>query len=461
MKFFNWLSGNKTPSDTASEELPESGQSAKMESLNTNYHPTIRYGLWVLIVGFGGFLIWAAMAPLDAGVPSQGTVIAETKRKIVQHATGGVVEEILVREGDMVKANQSLIRLNDKQIKAQLASVRSQYLTNMAVEARLLAERAGKGRIDFPPELLSEKNDIRAIEAVAVQAALFKNRQAALQGEIAILREGIAGLKEQVKGLEAQLEAKKLQMGLLRDQVASLQDLTKSGHYPRNRLMDTERALADVTGQYGDTLATLARTRNQITELSLRILQRQQEFLRDVEEALTDVQKEGGALREHLIAAEDDLNRADIKAPADGMVVGLQFQTVGGVITPGIRIMDIAPLDEPLIIETRVPPHLIDKVHAGLKADVRFSAFQQADTPIVEGNVTTVSADLVPDQNPEVPPSYLVQVQVTPDGLKELGRHQIRTGMPVEVIIKTGERTLLSYLTKPFLTRISAAFKEQ
>lgn len=432
-----------------------------IDTPDDNYRPVMRFGLWALAIGFGGFLFWAGFAPLDRGVPAPGTVIAEGNRKTIQHLSGGVVETILVREGEIVRAGQPLLRLNAKAAQAQFATVRSQFVTSAAAEARLLAERAGQAAIRFPEELLAERGAPEAREAMASQNLLFKRRRDALEGETAIMRESIAGLKQQIAGLEAQSAAKQTQLELLREQALSLRDLTRDGYYPRNRLMDVERALAEVNGEVGELITALARARNQIAELNLRIMQRRQEFQREVETELSQVQRDTAALRERLVAVRDELARIEIQAPVDGMVVGLRAHTVGGVIAPGAPIMDIAPLNEPLIIEARVPPHMIDRVHADLPARVMFPAFNTATTPTVEGRVRTISADLVSDPNPQLPPTYLAQIEVTAEGMQELGNRLVRTGMPAEVIITTGERTLLSYLLKPLVSRVAVSLKEE
>lgn len=432
-----------------------------VDTPDENYRPTMRFGLWALAIGFGGFLLWAGLAPLDEGVPAPGTVIAEGNRKTIQHLSGGVVEAILVREGELVRAGQPLVRLNAKMAQSQHATARAQFVVSAASEARLHAERAGQASIRFPQELLADQDVPEFKEAMASQILLFNSRRDALQGESAILRESIAGLKQQIVGLEAQSAAKKTQMDLLREQAVSLRDLTRDGFYPRNRLLEIERSLAQVIGEHSDILATLARARNQIAEQNLRILQRRQEFQRDVETELAQVQRDTGALRERLTAVSDELQRIEIQAPVDGMVVGLRVHTQGGVIAPGATIMDIAPLNEPLIIEARVPPHMIDRVHANLTVTVMFPAFNASITPTVEGRVRTISADLVPDPNPQFPPAYLAQIEITPEGMKMLGDQVIRTGMPADVVITTGERTLLGYLLKPLTGRIAVSFKEQ
>ncbi|MDY0012904.1 MAG: HlyD family type I secretion periplasmic adaptor subunit [Rhodocyclaceae bacterium] len=430
-------------------------------SLETDDQGFRRLGRWLIFGGFGGFFLWAALAPLDQGVATQGVVITDSKRKTIQHQTGGVVEEIRVREGDTVKAGQVLLRLNPKPAQAQFASVYAQILTARALESRLLAERRGEASVTFPAEIQKERGDPSVAEAMEIQSRVFLKRKAALEGQVAILGENIAQREAYLTGLESQRQAKRSQLEILKSQAESLRALAAEGYYPRNRLQDLERALSEISGSHEETVATIARTQREISEYRLRITQVRQEFARDVESQLQEVQRDVNGLTERLVAAQDELDRVEIKAPVDGMVMGLQTHTIGGVIAAGGRIMDLAPAGESLAVEAKVPPHLIDGVRKGLRADVRFVAFNQSTTPVVHGTIASISADLVPDANPQSPPSYLARVEVTPEGLRDLGTNEIRTGMPVDVIIKTGERTFLGYLAKPFLNRVAAALNER
>lgn len=454
MKLLGMREGKGAP-DVAGRAL------APVPTVNTDDRGVRRLGFWLVLVGVGGFMLWASLAPLDQGVATQGVVITDSKRKTLQHQSGGVVEEILVREGNMVKAGQVLIRMNPRVSQAQFASVNAQLLSARALEARLLAERTGAATITFPEELLKDRLDPAVAEAMDLQARIFAKRRAAVSGQVAILGESIAQREAYLTGLESQRQAKVAQIKILTSQAEALGGLAADGYYPRNRFQDLERALSEASGTRDEIVATAVRTRSEIAEYKLRVNQVRQEFSRDVETQLQDVQRDINALADRLLAARDELARMEIKAPVDGMVVGLQIHTVGGVITPGARIMDLAPEGEPLAVEARIPPHLIDGVRKGLHADIRFVAFNQSTTPVVHGTIASISSDLVPDVNPQIPSSYLARVEVTPDGMKDLGGNEVRTGMPVDVIIKTGERTLLGYLVKPFLNRVAAALNER
>jgi membrane fusion protein, protease secretion system len=236
--------------------------------------------------------------------------------------------------------------------------------------------------------------------------------------------------------------------------------LAKEGYFPRNRWFDEERIAAELTGAVGELTANISRTQGGIGELEIRKMQRRREFMRDVEAQLADVQRDALVAGERMRAASEELARTEIRAPADGMVIGLAAHTVGGVIAPGSRIMDVVPLDSALTLDVHVEPGLIDKVHAGLPADIRIHAFLDNPNLMLDGRVLSVSADLMTPDQPNMPPYYLARVAITPEGMKELGNHQLQPGMQVNVVVKTGERTLLKYLLKPLVQRVSASLTE-
>lgn len=420
-----------------------------------------RLGWLIVLLGVGGFLLWASFAPLDKGVPVTGTVTVSSNRKAVQHPTGGLVEDILVKEGDQVKAGQVLVRMNDVQTKSAAEMTRVQYFTARAAEARLIAERDGKKAVTFPPELEGEKNnDPRVAANIGLQSQLFMSRQSAIQNELGALEESIAGLKAQVRGLEESRETQKVQQKILKDQLDDLRELAKEGYVARNRVFDLERTYAQVNGSIAETIGNIGRAQRQISELSLRRIQRQQEYQKEVRAQLAEVQKEADALENRLKSQDFDLANAQVRAPVDGTVVALNVFTKGGVVSPGFRMMDIVPSDDPLVVEGQVPVNLIDKVHKDLQVELIFAAFNQNETPHIPGVVTNVSADRLVDEKSGVP-FYKVQVQVTPEGKKLLKNHQVRPGMPVEVFVKTGERTMMSYLLKPLFDRAKVSLGEE
>lgn len=432
-----------------------------LKDVNVDATAHTRLGWWIVLAGVGGFLLWAMFAPLDKGVPASGTVTVSSNRKAVQHQTGGTVEDILVKEGDSVKAGQVLVRMNDVQTKSAAEMTRVQYFTARAAEARLTAERDGKKMVTFPAELENAKSsDPRVAANIGLQTQLFMSRQSAIQNELAALDESIAGLKAQVRGLEESRDTQKVQQKILKEQLNDMRDLAKEGYVARNRVFDLERTYAQINGSVAETIGNIGRAQRQISELSLRRIQRQQEYQKEVRSQLAEVQKEAEALENRLKSQDFDLANAQVKAPVDGTVVGLNVFTRGGVIGPGFRMMDIVPSDDPLIVEGQVPVNLIDKVYKDLQVELIFAAFNQNNTPHIPGIVTQVSADRLVDEKSGIP-YYKVQAQVTPEGKKLLKNLQVRPGMPVEVFIKTGERTMMSYLLKPLFDRAATALTEE
>lgn len=419
-----------------------------------------RMGWWIVLAGVGGFMLWAFIAPLDKGVPLSGTVTVASHRKAVQHQTGGIIDSILVKEGDLVKAGQVLVQMNDVQVKAQAEITRSQLYTARAVEARLLAERDGKTEIDFPPALLSSQNDHRVANNLIIQGQLFTSRKLALQHEIAALDENVAGLNNQLQGVEASRSSKKQQLVFLEEQLNNVRELSTDGFVPRNRVLDLERTYIQLSGEVSTDTSNMGRTQRQISELKQRRIQRQQEHQKEIRQQLSDIQREADALNSRLIGQDFELTSVQVKAPVDGTVVGIEVFTHGGVIGPGFRLMDIVPSEDQLDIIGQVPVHLIDKVHSGLPVDLIFSAFNQNKTPNIPGIVTQVSADRLTDERTGFP-YYNLKAKVTPEGMKLLADHQVRAGMPVEIFIKTGERSLMNYLFKPILDRLHSSMSEE
>lgn len=427
---------------------------------DTDTQQPVRWGRRALLAGLAVFLLWAAFAPLGQGVPTHGYIKVEGNRKTIQHLKGGVVEEILVREGDHVVANQPLIRLNETQVEAQQGIVESQLVSMLAVEARLVAERADQDKITLPQFLIERQNDPTAKEVIQVQHQLFATRRSALRGEIAIAQENISGLELQIQGLQAQEKSKAEQLRLYKEELGSLKPLYEEGFVPRNRMFELERAIAYVDGARSDDISNIGRARSSISELKLRILKARTDNQKEVETQLTDIQRQAGDLKERLVATQDDLNRVVLRAPVAGTVVDLSVHTVGGVISPGQKLMDVVPEGPNLQVEVQIDPQLIDNVRAGQEADVHFVALDQTIVPAIPGKLIYVSADRMVEERTQQP-YFVGRVEVTEEGLKKLGKHVLQPGMPADVVIKTGQRTLLGYLLKPLLTRLQFTFTER
>lgn len=431
------------------------------ETVHTDARSYARLGWIIVLVGFVGFLLWGFFAPLDKGVPLSGSIAKESNRKAVQHLNGGTVDQILVKEGDRVKAGQVLVRMDAVQAKAASDVTSAQYFVARATQARLLAERDGKASITFPPDLVPYKDDPRVIEAVATQNQLFSSRKLALQSELAALNESMEGLKLHTQGLQTSRDASKDQLAILKEQLVSMRDLAKDGYVARARLLDLERTYSQISGQMAETNGELGRATRQLSELALKRVQRQQDFQREVRASLAEAQKEGEALEGRLRAEQHALTNVDVKSPVDGIVLGMNVFTKGGVVSPGFKLMDIVPADDGLVVEGQLPVHLVDKVHAGLPVDFIFSAFNANTTPHIPGEVTNVAADRLVDERTGMP-YYKLQARVTPEGLKEINRLklQVRPGMPADMFVKTGERTMMNYLFRPIFDRMKSAMKE-
>jgi membrane fusion protein, protease secretion system len=423
-------------------------------------HP-MRIGLWVLGIGFGGFLLWAGLAPLDEGVPTQGVVAIDTKSKTVQHLTGGIVKDVLVKEGQFVKDDQELIHLDDATARANYESIRQHYLSIRAMEGRLSAEQAGLSRIEFHPDLLQVEKDPLIKQYMSNQEQLFQSRRMSLQADQQAIAESVQGQLAAIQGYEGMQQNRKSQLSLLQEELTGIRELVKEGYAPRTKQMELERMAADTMGSIADLQGNISRARSAIAEMKMRAIQHKQEYRKEVESQLAEVRREVQADEEKFKASSNDLKRMVIRAPATGQVMGLAVQTVGGVVQPGQKLMDIVPKNEALLLEARVAPHLIDKVHPGLMADVRFSSFANSPQLVVQGKIDSVSNDLIVDpRNPNMA-YYLARISVTAEGLKTLGNRQLQAGMPVEVVIKTGERSVLTYLLHPLLKRMAASMKEE
>lgn len=450
----------KLPNAAAGGALVAAPEAKEPQSISDTGRAA-RVGLWALGLGFGGFLLWAAFAPLDEGVPTSGMVAIDTKRKTVQHLTGGIIKQVLAREGQNVKEGDVLIRLDEAVVRANYEGVRQRYLSLRATQGRLVAEQTGQATIRFHPDLIKAQSDPLIRQQILTQEQLFRSRRAALHADLQGIEENIQGQQAQLQAYESMLVSRNSQLALLNEELKNTREMVSEGYAPRNRQLELERMVADSSASIADLQGNSIRARRSIAELRQRAIARQQEYRKEVEAQLGDVARDVQSDAEKFVAVEGDMERLEIRAPTSGQVVGLAVQTVGGVVQPGQKLMDVVPEDQTLLLEAHVAPNLIDKVHAGLPADIRFSAFAHSPHLVLDGKVVSVSGDLLTDaQNPQVS-YYLARVAVTPEGIKTLGQRQMQPGMPAEIIIKTGERSFLTYLLHPLIKRMSASMKEE
>jgi protease secretion system membrane fusion protein len=343
-----------------------------------------------------------------------------------------------------------------------MEATRQRYLGFRAMESRLLAEQAGAQMITWHPDVRAEASDPLIKRHIHAQEQLMATRRAGLEADLQGIEESIRAQEVQRKALEGVLESRRAQQRVVSEQLGNIASLVKDGYAPRNQQLDLERQLADVTASLTELQGNLGRSALAVAELRQRAASRRQDYRKESDSQLADVTREVQSDEGRLQALREELARTEIRSPATGQVVGLSFQTVGGVIAPGQRLMDVVHQGESLLLEARIPPHLIDSVKPGLQADVRFSTFVHTPQLVAQGRVVSVSGDLLTEQTPMGQMSFfLTRVELTPSGMDALGRRQIQPGMPAEVIIKTGERTVLTYLLHPLTRRVAASMKEQ
>jgi len=447
---------------TAQEVLDQQAEQALALKSARDTRAIMRKGFVALAVGLGGFGLWASLAPLDEGVPTHGMVAIDTKRKAVQHPSGGIVKDVLVREGQHVQADQVLMRLDEASARANFESVRQRYLGLNATRTRLLAEQMGQSKLIFDPQVLEAASQDPALaQQLQVQRSLFQTRRQALQSELASYEEAIAGAKAQQESARAIQVQREQQLGLLREELTGLTDLVREGYAPRTRQMEMERHASEVQAGLADLAGQIIRAGRSVAELTLRLQSRRSEYAKEVETQLVDVSRELQTEAERFKAQQADLKRIEIRAPAAGQVVGLTVQSEGAVVQSGQKLMEIVPDDQDLLLETRVPAHLIDKVQSGLVAKARFNTFAHSPQLVVPARVVSVSGDLLTDPQMPQAPYYLARLALTPEGLRTLGARQLQPGMPVEVVIVTGERSLLTYWLHPLTKRLAGAMKEE
>lgn len=421
-----------------------------------------RIGLWVLGVGLGGFLLFAAFVPLDEGVPTQGVVSIDTKRKAIQHLQGGIVKEVLVTEGQTVVQNQPLLRLVDETVRATYESIRQQYFNLKIVEARLLAEQAGSNVISFDTELMQlAQQDKQLSHQLILQKQLLQARRTSLNSALGALRESSLGQKSIVE-TSMQIDVNRAsQLSSLEKDLVGVRNLVEDGYAPVSRKNELERGVSEIKSSIAENRANQIRAKQSILEIEQRQMSLRADFMKEVEQSLTQIRPEIQSQAERFNAAKQDLERTEIKSPVAGQVVGLSVQTVGSVVQAGQRMMEVVPSNEQLVLETKIAPHLIDRVRVGDKVDVRFSSFSDSPQLVVAGVLKTLSSDALTDNTQNAIPYYLARVHVTDEGLKILGSRKMLPGMTVEIVIKTGSRTLLQYLVSPLTKRIAASMKEQ
>ncbi|MGN7661752.1 MAG: HlyD family type I secretion periplasmic adaptor subunit [Anaplasma sp.] len=446
----------------------------KNEALRASWGPLLA-GLVVIVIFFGFFGVWAAIAPLDGAVIAPGEVVASMNRQIVQHLEGGIIKEIPVRDGDTVSKGQPLVHLNDTAAKANLGIIKEKMLILLATEARLLAVKNRLEDIEFSPEIHDLSSAKVVSKVLENQRELFHSQKQSISGQLQILQQRIKQLNQELAGLAAQLASEEKQYRLISEELETKRSLLSEGYISKPYILNLERVYADAEGKLGHIRARIASVEQKIGENQLEmlnitnsVLDRANAELKETDASITD-------LRERLIAAEDVLKRTVIRSPQNGIVTGLRYHTEGGVIPSGGAIMEVVPADDDLIIDAKMPTRNIEEVlsaqaveenlvtsgeHRGLKAKVRLSAYNIRKFGLIDGIVIQVSADALTDS--QSVRYYSLRVVIPRSAYSGKFKNlRLRHGMPAEVFVVTRSRTLLSYLLTPITSTFEKAFKER
>jgi HlyD family secretion protein len=425
-----------------------------------SFENELRTGLRILLLAvlLGGG--WLAFVPLAGAVVVPGNLVVQSNVKTIQHPTGGVVAEIKVANGARVAANDLLVRLDATQAQASLQTVSKQLDESRARIARLTAERDGLSQPEFPSALMARSGEDNVRSVVASEISLFKARSDGRKSQKELLQSKIAQLSQETSGLEAQVDSKAKQLELIAGELVGVKDLYDKRLVPLTRLTTLQRETARIEGERGQLISSIAETKSKVGEAQLQIARLDQDFRTDVVKELGETQGKESELVERGVSARDVLDRIEMRAPTSGVIHQLSAHTIGGVIRPGDAIMEIVPDTDDLLIEARLQPKDIDHVRPGQKAFVRFSAFNQRVTPQLTGTVSLVSADTSRDQQTNTQ-YFTVRIVLSDDERRRLGGLQLVPGMPAEVFMQTGSRTMMNYLLKPITEQMNRAFVEQ
>lgn len=420
----------------------------------------IRIGWYVVAIGLGGFLTWSTLAPLDEGIPAAGVLAVESKRKQVAHMGGGIVERILVKEGQRVRAGDPLVSLNETQAKAELNAAEQHWWTSLATAARLQAELNARDVIEWPEELQPARPDPTIESIMKTQASVLRARRYAAAGEIRLIRESQRGLEAQLQSLDTLKQSRERQVALSKEQLESVRTLREQGFVSRNQSLELERQFSELESRQSDDLANISAVTSKLAELRIRETQFLIDRRREIEAELSEVRRDIGTLAERVAVLRDSHRRLAIRAPVSGTVVDLSVTTVGGIIKPGERVLDIVPEGDELVVEARLDPRYVDRVMPGLTADLRFDDYTNSVfRPVLTGAVKVVSADAMQDERTGAS-YYKLLVTIPPEQRAKIAEIKLQSGMLCTVMVKTGERTLIAYLAQPFLRRFSGALSE-
>lgn len=425
----------------------------------SNYKPLAKFGLFTIFLAFGGLSTWAGITKLDSAVIAPGSISIESNRKVVQHLEGGIVEELAVQEWQVVKAGDVLVRLRPVLAEATETTQRLALDAATALEARLTAEQRYDPAINFPKDLLS-RNDPHTARIIEDQKIQFEQRRKSLVAQIDIYYSRIRQARQMINGLTAQLMSSERQLASLTAEYVKIERLAAKSYFPLNRLMEMERRKDEQWGRVHQLRAEIARSNDSVNENELLIVQTKQKFQEDVAQAQREARIQVNELTEKLRIAKDILSRVVIRAPRAGMVQNLKVHTLGGVIRGGETILEIVPFDDALIVQARISAVDINYVRPQGPAEVRFPGVKDRTVAMVMGRVVTVSSDVIIDERSREP-YYLANVEIKQSDLPQQLRGKLRAGMPCEIIMSTGERTVANYLIAPLYDSITKTMRER
>ncbi len=449
------------PQQGGSQVVPYkvAGESSANPS-SMGFSTTLTVGLLIVLVFVAGFGAWAALAPLESAAIAGGEIIVEGDRRTVEHLEGGIVSRILVRDGDVVKAGAPLIELDNTQANASVGVLTTRMSYAVALEARLIAERDGAKELAMPAWLAERiKIDSDVAGILAAQRNILRSRSETIDAQLAILTNRKEQFGEEIIGLEAEVDAIDKEIRHIRAELKDVTGLVSKSLAPRARLYSLQRQEAEILGRRGRNLASIARARQSIAEADLRGASLKTEATEQTIRELRDVQGEIADLQERMAAAEDVLKRTVIVAPVSGIVVNLKVHTTSSIIVRAEPLVEIVPVGEGRVIRARIDPIDIDVVHAGLSANIRLTAFSARTTPELRGEVITVSADRLVDEHTGIP-YFQARIRLNEGEMNKVKGVQLSPGMPVEVMIATGQTTLLNYLVQPFTDLLRRGISE-
>jgi len=425
-----------------------------------DWRRSVRIGNWVVFGAFGGFILWAGIARLDGAAIAGGVVASESYRRTVQHLEGGIVAQILVRDGDPVRAGQVLVRLDPTRVAAQNDLYANQLAIFAAQETRLLAEFEGRGSLEFPSDVTSRQSDIAVRAMMEDQRRLFESRRRALASNIQIAETQTEQTRQEIAQARSDVETARATLEQVDVELAQLRPLYLRQLVPTTRIAPLERERVRLAGAVTSGSIQIERLRERLTELQLRRRQIEQDFRQETSAQLVEVRKQISDSRQQVLLTVDSQNRTDIRAPIDGTVQQLRIFTAGGVIRPGDPILDIVPSDDALVIRARVQPNDADRVTPGMIAEVKFPAFHYVGSQVTRGTIRTISRDRLVDESTKEA-YFAAEIVVDRTTVPHVVARGITAGMTADVIIPTGERTVIGYLVRPLMDRWTVGMRER